>query len=181
MAGKLIARLPVQFQAGEWTVEPAGQWEERRLYERCAALSRDGPVQLVVEICKATDGRTLAQNRMMWRLLQIMAKEADGRAGGTKAEDCYMQMLEAAGAQVDYLCVPLRAIPRLRQAWRVVKIIELLPGNKATVKCVAGSSQYDRAEMRDFIDSIFDRLAEMGVDDAEVSGYYRDWRMARRE
>ena len=30
--------------------------------------------------------------------------------------------------------------------------------------------------MREFIDRIFDRLAEAGVDDAETTQQYRDWR-----
>ncbi len=175
MAGKLIARLPVSFSGSTWNVDPAYRWERKRLYERCGALSRDGPVRLVVEIRRETNARTLDQNRMMWRLLRIMAEQDDGHAGKTSAEDCYIRLLEELGAQVDYLEVPIRAVPLLKEAWRVVKIIELKPGNKATVKCVAGSSHFDRAQMRDFIDAIFDRLAEMGVDDAEVTDYYRQW------
>ncbi len=178
MAGKLIARLPVQFIGGEFTVDPAYKWEASRLYERCAALSRDGPARLVVEIKPESKRRSLDQNRLMWQLLRVMAQETDGRAGKTTAEDCYIEMLEQAGARVDYFAVPLRAIPLLKQAWRVVKIVELLPGNKATVKCVEGSSQFDKAEMHDFIESLFDRLAEMGVDDAEVTDEYRNWRAA---
>ena len=176
MAGKLIARLPVQYRGGEFTVDPAYKWEAQRLYERCAALSRDGPARLVVDIRPENKARSLDQNRLMWRLLHIMAVATDGGPGATTAEDCYIEMLEKAGARVDYLAVPLRSIPLLKNAWRVVKIIELLPGNMATVKCVEGSSQFDRDEMHDFIESLFDRLAEMGVDDAEVTDEYRSWR-----
>ena len=70
----------------------------------------------------------------------------------------------------------MRAVPNLKLGYRVVKVVELLDGNIVTVKCVEGSSHFTAQEMRDFIESIFDRLAEMGVDDAEVTGYYRDWR-----
>lgn len=39
-----------------------------------------------------------------------------------------------------------------------------------------GSSNFDRAQMRDFIDRIFDRLYQAGVDDVETTQQYRDWR-----
>lgn len=177
MAGNLIGKLAAQYDGQKWKTDHGYQWERRRLMERMDALARDGPVTVMVEVQKCPKPRTLAQNRMMWRLLQIMARETDGgRAGGTSAEDCYIQMLEDAGARVDYLCVPLRAVPNIKLGYRVVKIVELLEGNMVTVKCVEGSSHFSTSEMRDFIDSIFDRLADMGVDDAEVTGYYRDWR-----
>ena len=46
------------------------------------------------------------------------------------------------------------------------------------VRLGMGSSTFDRAQMREFIDRIFDRLAEAGVDDAETTQQYRDWRRA---
>ena len=39
-----------------------------------------------------------------------------------------------------------------------------------------GSSSFDRQQMHDFLERIFDRLAEAGVDDAETTQQYRDWR-----
>lgn len=177
MAGDLMGRMAAWYDGKNWRIDPGYTWERKRLLERMDALARDGPVTVMVEIKKCAKPRTLAQNRMMWRLLQIMAREQDGgRVGGTSAEDCYIQMLEESGARVDYLCVPMRAVPNLKLGYRVVKIMELLDGNMVTVKCVEGSSHFSSQEMHDFIESIFDRLAEMGVDDAEVTGYYRDWR-----
>ena len=41
-----------------------------------------------------------------------------------------------------------------------------------------GSSSFDRQQMHDFLERIFDRLAEAGVDDAETTEQYRDWRRA---
>lgn len=35
-----------------------------------------------------------------------------------------------------------------------------------------------RGQMREFIDRIFDRLSEAGVDDAETTQQYRDWRQS---
>lgn len=177
MADALIGKVPVLYSKGKWTPDPARMFEATRLRERMDALARDGPCTVTVEVKKTPRYRTLAQNRMMWRLLQIMALATDGgRRGGTTAEDCYLTMLEECGAEVDYVGAPLAARQRLLHAYRVVKIIELHPGNMATFKCVAGSSNFTSAEMHDFIEAIFDRLADMGVDDAEVTNYYQNWR-----
>ena len=46
------------------------------------------------------------------------------------------------------------------------------------VRIGLGSSNFDRQQMHDFIDRIFDRLAEAGVDDTETTEQYRDWRRA---
>lgn len=40
------------------------------------------------------------------------------------------------------------------------------------------SSNFDRQQMHEFIERIFDRLSESGVDDAETTEQYRDWRRA---
>ena len=54
--------------------------------------------------------------------------------------------------------------------------VELLDNGECIVKVGVGSSNFDRAQMRDFIDRIFDRLYQAGVDDVETTQQYRDWR-----
>ena len=52
---------------------------------------------------------------------------------------------------------------------------EILDGNRCTVKCTQGSSTFTTQEMKNLIDGIFDRLAEMGVSDPLVTAYWQEW------
>lgn len=38
-----------------------------------------------------------------------------------------------------------------------------------------GSSSFSTAQMTAFIDGIFDRLAEIGVNDPNVTAYWQEW------
>ena len=43
-----------------------------------------------------------------------------------------------------------------------------------------GSSSFTSAQMSAFIDGIFDRLAEMGVNDPNVTQYWQEWKEVPR-
>ena len=112
----------------------------------------------------------------MWALLTIMADHYNGgRTGGVTPEDCYTEMLEQYGAAFDYLEVPVGAVPILRKSYRLVHVVELLDGNRCTVKCSQGSSSFTTEQMGQLINGIFDRLAEMGVNDPNVTAYWQEW------
>ena len=98
-----------------------------------------------------------------------------GRTGGVTPEDCYLEMLEKYGAKVDYLEVPAGAQDILRGCYRLVHLVEILDNNRCTVKCTQGSSTFTTQEMKNLIDGIFDRLAEMGVSDPLVTAYWQEW------
>lgn len=53
--------------------------------------------------------------------------------------------------------------------------LEMLDNNRCTVKCTQGSSTFTTGEMKALIDGIFDRLAEMGVNDPVVTAYWQEW------
>ena len=72
--------------------------------------------------------------------------------------------------------VPAGAVEILRRCYRLVHVVEILDGNRCTVKCTQGSSTFTTAEMKDLIDGIFDRLAEMGVNDPIVTAYWQEWK-----
>ena len=59
--------------------------------------------------------------------------------------------------------------------------MELLDDDRCTVKCMRGSSSFTTAQMTDFINGIFDRLAEMGVNDPNVTAYWLEWQEAPRK
>ena len=94
------------------------------------------------------------------------------------AEHCYLDLLQDFGAEVETWRVPLRALPTLRNAYRVVQVVEVLDGGECIARLGLGSSSFTPAEMHDFIERIFDALSAAGVDDAETTQQYRDWRRA---
>ena len=90
-------------------------------------------------------------------------------------------MLEQYGAAFDYLEVPVGAVPILRKSYRLVHVVELLDNNRCTVKCSQGSNTFTTEQMGQLIDGIFDRLAEMGVNDPNVTAYWQEWQEVPRK
>lgn len=179
MAGRVIGRLPVMYDPAtrRLAVENAGEFVETQIFQRLHELSKGKPLRLTVSFEPERKGRTVSQNRMMWALLTIMADAHNaGRTGGVTPEDCYLQMLELYGARIDYLEVPAAALEILRRSYRLVHVVEILDNNRCTVKCTQGSSEFSTHEMKNLIDGIFDRLAEMEVEDPMVTAYWQEWR-----
>lgn len=182
MAKKLIAHLAAWYEpgpaGGKGTFVTDGGYllEEQRMYAELEAKARGQPLAVEIEIRPVRDRRTLDQNRLMWALLTKMARIY----GQTTPEACYLDMLaEYDGGEISYWQVPVAALSTLRKAYRVVQVVELLGDDMCIVRIGLGSSTFTRSEMGEFIDRIFDRLAEMGVSDAETTQQYRDWRLQR--
>lgn len=127
--------------------------------------------------------RSLEQNALLWALLEIMASELSGtRKGGVLAEDCYVDMLELAGAKYEYMMCTKEAFSFLKSQFRATKVMETREGKDGkpmfVVKCFYGSSKMDTKEMTVLIDTVFQRLEEMGISDeyqADVSYRYKEW------
>lgn len=181
MAKKLIAHLAAWYEpgpaGGKGTFVTDGGYllEEQRMYAELEARARGQPLAVEIEIRPVRDRRTLQQNRLMWVLLTKMAKHY----GNMTAESCYLNMLDEAGIDTEIWQVPVKALPVIRNERKVVDVQELLSDDVCVVRVGLGSSTFTRAEMAEFIDRIFDRLAEMGVSDAETTQQYRDWRLQR--
>ena len=174
MASRVIGRLPVVYypQTGKLEVENAGEFVEKQIYQRLDELAHGQPMHITLTVEPVNKARSTAQNSLMWALLTIMA---DHYNGGVTPEDCYLEMLEKYGAKVDYLEVPADALDILRGCYRLVHLVEILDNNRCTVKCTQGSSTLTTQEMKNMIDGIFDRLAEMGVSDPLVTAYWQEW------
>ena len=187
MAKALIAHLVAYYYPadapggrGRFVLDGGYLCDEERMYADLEARCRGQPYPVQVDIRPVRDKRTLDQNRLMWALLNKLALAlSGGTPGGVTAEACYMDMLQEYGAEVEVWRVPYKALDALRKAYRVVQLVELLDGGQCIVRVGVGSSQFDRQQMAGFIDRIFDRLAELGVDDAETTQQYRDWRAAQ--
>ena len=176
--GKVIGRLPVVYDPAtrRLTVESAGEFVETQLFQRLDELAHGQPLHITLTVEPVNKARSTAQNSLMWALLTIMADHYNGgRTGGVTPEDCYLDMLAEYGAKVDYLECPAGALDILRGSYRLVHVVEILDNNRCTVKCTQGSSTFTTSEMKALIDGIFDRLAEMGVNDPLVTAYWQEW------
>ena len=178
MASRVIGRLPVVYDpvARRVVVENSAEFVERQIYQRLDELAQGQPLHITLTVEPVNKARSTAQNSLMWALLTIMADHYNGgRTGGVTPEDCYLEMLEKYGAKVDYLEVPAGALDILRGCYRLVHLVEILDNNRCTVKCTQGSSTFTTQEMKNLIDGIFDRLAEMGVSNPLVTAYWQEW------
>ena len=163
MASRVIGRLPVVYypQTGKLEVENTAEFVEKQIYQRLDDLAHGQPLHITLTVEPVNKARSTAQNSLMWALLTIMADHYNGgRTGGVTPEDCYLDML---------------ALDILRGCYRLVHVVEILDGNRCTVKCTQGSSTFTTGEMKNLIDGIFDRLAEMGVNDPMVTAYWQEW------
>ena len=177
--GKVIGRLPVVYDPATQRVqvESSAEFVETQLLQRLDDLAHGQPLRLTLTVEPERKGRSSSQNRLMWALLTIMADAYNaGRTGGVTPEDCYLEMLEKYGAKVNYLEVPAGALDILRGCYRLVHVVEILDGNRCTFKFTQGSSTFTTGEMKNLIDGIFDRLAEMGVNDPVVTAYWQEWK-----
>lgn len=188
MAGKLIAHLAAWYiPTGRTdldgmeglTVDYGYLLEAQRMHAELERRARGQPLCVEIDIRPVKNKRTLDQNRLMWALLNRLALALSGDTpGGVTAEQCYLDLLAEFGAEVETWRVPVKALPALRRAYRVVQVVELLEGGYCMARIGLGSSSFTRQQMHDFIERIFDRLSEAGVDDAETTEQYRDWRRA---
>jgi hypothetical protein len=134
---------------------------------------------VTVEIKKYRSQRSLDQNRFMWALLTMLADAMNaGMKRGVTAEDCYIDLLIESGVSYTYLFIPSRderIIEKACSGFRATKICGAYtlsdsgkPLQGTRVQCFFGSSKFDTKEESQFIDSILDKLAEVGVtvDDA---------------
>lgn len=188
MASKLIAHLAAWYiPTGRTdldgmeglTVDGGYLLEAQRMHAELERRARGQPLMVEIEIKPVRDKRTLDQNRLMWALLEKLAQAQNGGTpGGVTAKQCYLDLLGEFGAEVETWRVPVKALPALRNTYRVVQMVELLDDGYCMARIGLGSSSFTRQQMHDFIERIFDRLSEAGVDDAETTEQYRDWRRA---
>lgn len=188
MASQLIAHVAAWYMPDKspgggglenLTVDNAYLLEAQRLHAELERRARGQPLCVEVDIRPVKNKRTLDQNRLMWALLNRLALAlSGGTPGGVTAEQCYLDLLAEFGAEVETWRVPVKALPALRNTYRVVQMVELLDDGYCMARLGLGSSSFDRQQMHDFLERIFDRLAEAGVDDAETTQQYRDWRRA---
>jgi len=129
-----------------------------------------------IDIKKWKNNRSKRQNRLMWALLEIMSDEMNGGIhdkDSVTSFDCYISMLELAGAKYEVIACSPKALEMVKTQYRATKVIDTKTlsdedGNKGQyviLKCYIGSSQFSTTEMTRLIDRIIHELLDMGIDE----------------
>lgn len=148
--GKLYLRFPV-----------CDAMEARRLTARL----KDG-VRYTLTVARERKSRSLGQNRMMWKLCQIIAEAV----GATKNE-IYRQHIRDYGDWTSILAKK-EAAEVFRRQWEsngdgwIVETGESY-GDMIALRCYAGSSTYDTKQMARMIDSLVDECKNLGIETDE--------------
>lgn len=114
--------------------------------------------------------RTLAQNRLLWSVLEEIAEADNGeRYSSEDVWDCYIEALERANAKFEYYQGTPSAIEMLKGSseTRAIKEIQRFTNEKGNeiiaVKVFYGSSKMDIKEMTKLIEMVLDMANERGL------------------
>lgn len=114
-----------------------------------------------VDFKRYYSSRSLEQNRLMWKIIQKLAKETDNDEW-----DIYIQGLEKADCLSEYLMILPEAFESIKQSFRAVKVCERRDYNgkqMLVVKVFVGSSKFDTQEMTELINYFIKLASEFGV------------------
>lgn len=149
MASQLIAHVaawyiptgqPLVNDMDGLTIDGAYRLEAQRMHSELERRARGQPLCVEIDIRPVKNKRTLDQNRLMWALLNRLALALSGDTpGGVTAEQCYLDLLGEFGAEVETWRVPVKALPALRNTYRVVQKVELLD-NGYCIRTVANAT-----------------------------------------
>lgn len=128
-------------------------------------LKLDMDKTYICEIKEPKSKRSLEQNRLLWRLLHLIAKETY-----QDDWDVYCAVLERADALSDYVITAVDMADELRKSFRGVKFIRMQEVNGKdcfVYKVYLGSSKMNTAEMTELIEITMQVCSELGIDTRE--------------
>lgn len=109
--------------------------------------------------------RSLDANAYAWVLLDRLAEKL-----GRKKEDVYGDEIRNVGGNTDTVCVPAKAVERLRETWekrglgwKTETAESKLPGC-TNVVLYYGSSTFDKRQMHRFLDNIIQDCVAVGIE-----------------
>ena len=115
----------------------------------------------ILEIKEPKSKRSLEQNKLLWRLIHLIAKET-----GDDDMDVYCACLERADALSDYIITAYDMEEDLRKCFRGVKFMrkQVVNGKECNIyKVYIGSSKMDTKEMTELLDITLRLCAELGI------------------
>jgi hypothetical protein len=123
-------------------------------------LALDKP--FLVEVKEPKNKRSLEQNKLLWRLIHLIAKET-----GTDDMDVYCSCLERADAKSDYIITAYDMEDDLRKCFRGVRFVRKanVNGKECNIyKVYIGSSKMNTKEMTELIEITMQIASEFGIE-----------------
>ena len=120
----------------------------------------------ICEIKEPKSKRSLEQNKLLWKLIHLIAKETY-----QDDMDVYCGVLERADALSDYVITAVDMEEALRKSFRGVKFIRMQEVNNKecfVYKVYLGSSKMNTSEMNELIEITMQVCSEYGIDTREV-------------
>ena len=124
-------------------------------------LKLDMEKLFVVEVKEPKSKRSLEQNRMLWQLINSIAKKQH-----QDDMEVYCALLERADALSDYIITAYDMEDDLRKCFRGVRFIrkQEVNGKECNIyKVYIGSSKMDTKEMTELLDITLQLCAELGI------------------
>ena len=128
-------------------------------------LKLDMDKTYICEIKEPKSKRSLEQNKLLWKLIHLIAKETY-----QSDEEVYCTVLERADALSDYVITAMDMQDTLRKSFRGVKFIRMQEVNGKdcyVYKVYLGSSKMNTSEMTELIDITMQVCSELGIDTRE--------------
>ena len=146
---ELTLTIPKQYHT------QVGKLDTERIYE--------------LDIKERSNQRTLAQNNLIWALMNEIYKKENGLASESGVNDIYMNLIKMARIQVEYW----QGLEEMKKAlqggrYRVVEIVEKRLNDNDVETCVfacyIGSSNFDKKQMSDFVETILHYAGRIGLE-----------------
>ena len=130
-------------------------------------LELDKSKKYNLSITNVKSRKTLEQNNVSWAIMRDIARVSDK---DNDVEMVYRDVLALANIKSTFLMTVPEAKEELEKVYRVVidhgsrDTKDNKGNNLHTYECLVGMSNFDRKEMRDFIDALLRLAYEHGVD-----------------
>jgi len=131
--------------------------------------------QISIEIKELKRHRSLDQNAMLWALITKLCDSTCGSHSLTTMNEMYCIILEEANIESDFILAPKECAESLKKSFRAIRergtrTVKTDKGEKEMIvyQTWIGSSKFNTKEMSDLIDSVLDKLADLGIYDAEI-------------
>ncbi len=162
-------------------LEECQQKQYKELYQQNTKVKDEEYLRdLIVSIEYHYKKRTLDQNALMWSLYTIEANEMNGGMQGSKsqmvtADELYENDLNECGERET---ITTKNTEYYRSEYKVVNVHEE-KDEFYTMHVIRGTSKMNTKEMATWIDRIFNRIAENGVqvtNPGDIQLYWNEWR-----
>ena len=128
-------------------------------------LKLDMEKTYICEIKEPKSKRSLEQNKLLWKLIHLIAKETF-----QDDMDVYCAVLERADALSDYVITAMDMQDTLRKSFRGVKFVRMQEVNGKdcyVYKVYLGSSKMNTSEMTELIEITMQVCSEFNIDTRE--------------